>query len=54
MNPCADDKSLIEKQTLYPGSKYIPFVDGTRVCARMAFAYVDKIVLFIAFVCDFR
>lgn len=27
------DDYLINKETLYPGTKYIPFVDGTRVSA---------------------
>lgn len=31
MDQCDTDDYLINKETLYPGTKYIPFVDGTRV-----------------------
>lgn len=33
------DDYLINKETLYPGTKYIPFVDGTRVSALQVFAF---------------
>lgn len=34
MDASDGDNSLISKETLYPGTKYIPFVDGTRVCSK--------------------
>lgn len=42
MDDADDQKYLMEKKTLSPGTKYVPFVDGTRVNNLLASFFLSE------------
>lgn len=39
MDPTGIEDALIQKKIIYSGSKFVPLVNGTKVCVDSAFDY---------------